>query len=70
MPTYKQRQCYFCDNQIDHIDYKNGYLLYKFTSQYQKIVPRYYSGSCLKHQKKVSTAVKNARIMGLLPFTR
>jgi len=70
MPTYKNRQCKFCDEHIINIDYKNVTLLEKSTSQYMKIVPRYYSGTCLKHQKKMARAVKNARIMALTPFTR
>jgi len=70
MPKYKNRKCYFTENQIDHIDYKNTKLLNKFTTQYHKIVPSYYSGTALKHQKKLATAIKNARIMGLIPFTR
>jgi len=70
MATYKGRQCRFCIDQIKHIDYKNIPLIEDFTTQYQKIVPRYYSGNCLKHQKKLAQAIKNARIMGLLPYTQ
>ncbi|MFH1533671.1 MAG: 30S ribosomal protein S18 [Nitrospirota bacterium] len=70
MPSYKNRKCHFCEDQIQHIDYKNVSLLNKFTSQYYKIVPRYYSGTCLKHQKKVTNAIKNARIMSLMGFIR
>ncbi|MFA6992632.1 MAG: 30S ribosomal protein S18 [Candidatus Gracilibacteria bacterium] len=70
MPTYKNRKCKLCDKKVKNIDYKNIGLLKKFISQYYKVVPRYYSGTCLKHQKKVSVAIKNARIMGLIPFTR
>ncbi len=70
MPSYKNRKCHFCENQLEHIDYKNVSLIEKFTSQYFKIVPRYYSGACLKHQKKLTTAIKNARIMGLTSFIR
>jgi len=69
MPTYKNRKCHFCENKINYIDYKNVNLHQKFTSQYEKIVPRYYTGTCLKHQKKVSNAIKNARVMALAPFT-
>jgi len=69
MPTYKGRKCQLCVNQIKYIDYKNINLLRKYMSQYSKIVPKYYSGNCLKHQKMLSRAVKNARMMALLPFT-
>ena len=70
MPTYKNRKCQFCNDHIDYVDYKNLPLLRKFTTQYFKIVPRYYSGTCIKHQKKAMKAIKNARIMALLPFTK
>lgn len=70
MPTYKARKCQFCINQVANIDYKNTALLRKYTSQYFKIVPRYYSGNCLKHQKRLATAVKNARFMAMIPFTK
>lgn len=70
MATYKSRKCQLCDSNIAYVDYKNTHLLRKFLSQYFKIVPRYYSGTCLKHQKKVMTAVKNARQMALMPFTK
>lgn len=70
MPTYKHRPCQFCKKEIRYIDYKNVKLLEKSLSQYRKIVPRYYSGVCLKHQKTLATAIKHARIMGLVPFSR
>ena len=69
MATYNNRKCWFCENQVDYIDYKNIPLLLRFTTQYKKIVPRYYSGTCIKHQKKMENAIKNARIMALIPFT-
>lgn len=69
MPNYKNRQCQFCIDQVNDVDYKNLRLLDKYVTKYNKIVPRYYSGNCLKHQKKLASAVKNARIMALVPFT-
>ncbi|MBI2634079.1 30S ribosomal protein S18 [Candidatus Peregrinibacteria bacterium] len=69
MPTFQNRQCKVHENKIEYIDYKNLPLLRKFTTKYYKIVPRYYSGTCLKHQKAIARAIKNARQMGLLPFT-
>ncbi|MFH1720764.1 MAG: 30S ribosomal protein S18 [Patescibacteria group bacterium] len=70
MPAYQGRQCKFCDADIKYIDYKNAKALRKYTTQYFKIVPKYYSGNCLKHQKQLATAIKRARIMALVPFTR
>ncbi len=70
MPTYKGRKCYFADNNITYIDYKNIRLLRRFLSKYNKIVPKYYTGTSLKKQKQLATAIKNARIMALMPFTK
>lgn len=70
MPTYKGRKCQFCIDQVTNIDYKNISLIKKYMTQYCKIVPRYYSGNCLKHQKKLAKAVKNARFMAMVAFTR
>lgn len=69
MPTYKGRKCHFCEEQINFIDYKNLPLMKKFTTKYKKIVPKYYSGNCLRHQKAASKAIKNARKMALIPYT-
>ena len=70
MPTYQNRKCKICAKQIKYIDYKNIRLLSEFTTKYAKIVPRYYSGTCLKHQKALASAIKKARIMALLRFVR
>lgn len=64
----KNKYCYFCVNNISHIDYKNWQQLQKFTSSYNKIVPKRRSGVCSKHQRKLATAIKRARFMALLPF--
>lgn len=69
MPSYKSRKCRFCTDQIENIDYKNVALVSKYLTKYKKIVPKYYSGNCLKHQKKLAGAIKNARLMALVPFT-
>lgn len=69
MPAYQGRKCKFCINEIKNIDYKNAKLLRKYVTQYLKIVPRYYSGNCLKHQKQAAHAIKRARFMALLSFT-
>ncbi len=53
-----------------YVDYKNIKYLKKFISKYGKIVPRYYTGVSLKHQKQLSKAIKNARRMALVPYAR
>ena len=65
----KPRECHFCKNNIRLIDYKDMQTLRRFISSYSKIVPRKRSGVCAKHQRKLATAIKRARIMALLPFT-
>ena len=70
MPTYKNPQCHFTANKIDYVDYKNVSLIRKFLTKYFKIVPRYYSGTSLKHQKKLANAVKKARYMALIPYSK
>ena len=65
----KARACYFCVNNTVEIEYKDIQTLRRFTSSYAKIVPRKRSGVCSKHQRKLATAIKRARIMALLPFT-
>lgn len=70
MPSYKGRKCYFTENNIQYIDYKNLRLLKKFITKYNKITPKYYTGTCLKKQKQLNSAIKRARQMALLPFVK
>ncbi|NQU77773.1 30S ribosomal protein S18 [Candidatus Falkowbacteria bacterium] len=67
--TTKEKKCYFCENGIVEVDWKNTQILQKFTSSYNKIISRKRSGLCIKHQRKIAKSVKRARIMGLIPFT-
>jgi len=64
----KEKKCYFCDNGIKEIDYKDGQTLRKFISSYAKIMPRRRTRLCSKHQRKIAMAIKRARIMAILPF--
>lgn len=61
--------CYFCQNNIKKIDFKNTEVLSKFTSEMHKIKPRRKSGVCATHQRKLSKAIKRARYLALLPYT-
>jgi small subunit ribosomal protein S18 len=63
-----KRRCTFCTNQMSDIDYKDIKTLNYFVDGFQRIKSRYYTGVCLRHQKKLSTAVKRSREMALLPF--
>jgi len=64
----KERYCYFCLNAAKEIDFKNWQMLQRFISSYGKIVPRRRSGVCMKHQRKLATAIKRARFLSLLPY--
>lgn len=68
-PNKKEKNCYFCTNGILEIDYKNTQVLQKFISSYAKILPKRRTRLCSKHQRKLSTAIKRARFMALVPFT-
>lgn len=64
------KPCPLCAHKVEYIDYKNFSLLKRFLSQYGRIVPRYYTGNCLWHQKRLARAVKLAREVALLPFVK
>ncbi len=61
--------CPFKSTGVTHIDYKDVELLKKYLSRYGRITPRYYTGVSLKFQKMLSSAIKKARVMALLPYT-
>ena len=65
----RKKVCYFTKNNVEFIDYKDVELLKKFISERGKILPRRVTGTCAKHQRTLTVAIKRARIMGLLPFT-
>lgn len=65
----RRKVCYFCANHIDHPDYKDVELLGRFVSDKGKILPRRVTGTCAKHQRALTTSIKRARIMALLPFS-
>lgn len=64
----KRKVCSFCVDKVEHIDYKDAPRLRKFVSERGKILPRRISGSCARHQRAVTAAVKRARVIALLPF--
>ncbi len=64
------KACEFTEAGTKYIDYKDVKLLRRFTTQYGKIVPRYYTGTNLKYQKALAVAIKRARNMALLPFVK
>jgi small subunit ribosomal protein S18 len=65
----KIKICKFCDNKDLDFNYKNDKKLRYFVSERGKILPRRMTGTCAKHQRKLTQAIKRARYMALLPFT-
>jgi len=67
----KQRRkvCAFCVDKILHIDYKDITRLRRFTNERGKILPRRMSGTCAKHQRQLSIAIKRARAIALMPYS-
>jgi len=59
----------FCVDKIQHIDYKDVNRLRRFTNERGKILPRRMSGTCAKHQRQLSIAIKRARMIALMPYT-
>ena len=64
----RRKVCVFCQEKVEEIDYKDVNRLKKFITESGKILPRRMSGTCAKHQRELSTAIKRARIASLLPF--
>jgi small subunit ribosomal protein S18 len=66
--TKKKKFCRFKKNRIKYVDYKDAEFLKRFLNEQGKILPRRITGTSLKYQRKVSTAVKRARHLALLPY--
>lgn len=65
----RKKTCQFCVDKVTAIDYKDVAKLRRYLTERAKIVPRRMSGTCAKHQRQLTTAIKRARIIALLPFT-
>ncbi len=64
-----RKVCAFCAERIDYIDYKEVSRLRRFLSERGKILPRRITGTCAKHQRPLTDALKRARSIALLPYT-
>jgi len=64
----KRKPCNFCTDKVIDINYKDVGRLKKYISERGKILPRRISGTCAKHQRMLTIAVKRARIIAFLPF--
>ena len=64
----KRKVCQFCVEKATSIDYKDVPKLRKYLSERSKILPRRITGTCAKHQRQLTTAIKKARHIALVPF--
>ena len=64
----RRRNCHFCREKVEEIDYKNVNQLRRYVSEKGKIRSRRITGACRRHQVQVAIAVKRAREMALLPY--
>jgi len=65
----RRKVCRFCADKSAHIDYKDSRGLSHFVTERGKIIPRRITGACARHQRHITTAIKRARVMALLPYT-
>ncbi len=69
MRRSRKKVCTFCVDKAEFIDYKDINKLRKYVTERGKILPRRISGTCAKHQRELTSAIKRARNIALLPFT-
>ncbi|QKT05236.1 30S ribosomal protein S18 [Mycoplasma sp. OR1901] len=65
----RRRVCSFCESKSQYVDYKDVELLNNFISATGQIKARSITGTCAKHQRKVSNAIKRARFIAFMPYT-
>lgn len=66
----KKRVCQACVDKVTVIDYKEIGKLRRYVSERGKILPRRITGNCAKHQRALTTAIKRARHVALMPYTQ
>ena len=64
----RRKVCQFCVDKCEYIDYKDIAKLRKFMSERAKILPKRATGTCAKHQRMLTEAIKRARQVALLPY--
>lgn len=65
----RKKVCGFCVDKVDNIDYKDIARLRRYMSERGKILPRRVTGTCARHQRELTVAIKRARHLALLPYT-
>ncbi len=64
----QRKRCLFCEEKVTYVDYKKTDVLQGFLTDKGKIRPRRQTGTCAKHQRQLTRAIKRARHLALLPF--
>ncbi len=65
----RKKVCAFCVDRAEFIDYKDVAKLRRYISERGKILPRRVTGTCARHQRELTVAIKRARHLALLPYT-
>lgn len=65
----RKKVCAFCVDKVEVIDYKDISRLRRFVSERAKILPRRVTGTCARHQRELTVAIKRARYLALMPYT-
>ena len=65
-----QKSCPFCEGRVRWIDYKDDRTLGRFITDQGKILPSRLSGTCARHQRQLSTAIKRARYLAIIPYLK
>ncbi|MBQ7504264.1 MAG: 30S ribosomal protein S18 [Ruminococcus sp.] len=65
----RRKVCAFCVDKVETIDYKDIARLRRYMSERGKILPRRVTGTCARHQRELTTSIKRARQVALLPYT-
>ncbi|HEX2450678.1 MAG TPA: 30S ribosomal protein S18 [Gemmatimonadales bacterium] len=65
-----QKTCTICESGVRIVDYKDERTLQRFLTERGKMLPSRLSGTCARHQRQLSTAIKRARQLALLPYIK
>ncbi len=65
----RRKVCAFCANKVESIDFMDDVTLKKYISENGKILPKRMTGTCAIHQRELTTAIKRARQIAILPYT-
>lgn len=68
-PMFRRKVCRFCADKTLKIDYKDTRTIGQFVTERGKMTPSRITGNCARHQRLLTTAIKRARSIALLPFT-